>query len=238
MDSIEMARQLIAQARTNGRSALDEPTAKRVLKGYGIRAPQSMVVHTEAELDEAFRQFSGPVVLKLISPEVLHKSDFGAVVLGLRDAESIKASMREISKRCRDQGYAIDGFLLEEMVDKGHEIVVGGYRDETFGPVIMFGLGGIFVEVLQDVTFRICPITEADAREMIQDLRGASLLKGARGGINVPDEVIVETLMTIGGEQGLFYTLADSIEELDINPLLATAQGVIALDARIVLAEC
>jgi acetyl-CoA synthetase (ADP-forming) len=123
------------------------------------------------------------------------------------------------------------------MVSKGHEIVIGGYRDETFGPVMMFGLGGIFVEVLQDVTFRICPITEADAREMIQDLRAAALLKGARGGISVPDEIIVDALLSVGGEQGLFYELTDLIQELDINPLLANEQGVIALDARIVLSE-
>ncbi len=237
MDTATNARQLIERAKQIGRCALDEPTSKRILGGYGIRAPRSAVIQANDNISEVLTRFSGPVVLKLISPEVLHKSDFAAVVLGLRDAEAVKVSIDEISQRCRDHGHTIDGFLIEEMVSKGHEIVIGGYRDETFGPVMMFGLGGIFVEVLQDVTFRICPITEADAREMIQDLRGAALLKGARGGILVPDEVIVDALLAVGGEQGLFFELTDLIQELDINPLLANEQGVIALDARIVLSE-
>jgi len=237
MGSIESARQLIERLRDSGLRAVDEPTSKRILSEYGIRAPRSVVLKAGDDINEAFSSFTGPIVLKLISPEVLHKSDFSAVVLGLRDAEAVKASIDDISQRCRDHGYAIDGFLLEEMASKGHEIVIGGYRDDTFGPVMMFGLGGIFVEVLQDVTFRICPITEADAREMIQDLRGAALLKGARGGISVPDEVIVDALLAVGGEQGLFFEMTDLIKELDINPLLANEQGVIALDARIVLSE-
>jgi acetate---CoA ligase (ADP-forming) subunit beta len=235
METSAKARQLIERARESGRNALDEPTSKGILGEYGIRAPRSGVIKTDGDIGEALSCFSGPVVLKLISPEVLHKSDFAAVVLGLRDAEAVKASIDDISQRCRDHGYTVDGFLLEEMVNQGHEIVIGGYRDDTFGPVMMFGLGGIFVEVLQDVTFRICPITEADAREMIQDLRGAALLKGARGGISVPDEVIVNALLAVGGEQGFFFELTDLIKELDINPLLANEQEVIALDARIVL---
>jgi acetyl-CoA synthetase (ADP-forming) len=198
METSAKARQLIERARESGRNALDEPTSKRILGEYGIRAPRSVVIKTD-------------------------------------DAEAVKASIDDISQRCRDHGYTVDGFLLEEMVNQGHEIVIGGYRDDTFGPVMMFGLGGIFVEVLQDVTFRICPITEADAREMIQDLRGAALLKGVRGGISVPDEVIVNALLAVGGEQGFFFELTDLIKELDINPLLANEQEVIALDARIVL---
>jgi acyl-CoA synthetase (NDP forming) len=101
----------------------------------------------------------------------------------------------------------------------------------------MFGLGGIFIEVLQDVAFRICPITEVDAREMLEELRGSALLRGARGGVSIPDRVLVDTLLAVGGERGMLMDLADTLKELDINPLLADGQGVTALDARIIFAE-
>ena len=237
METVKTARQLMEQAKVLGRRTLDEPTSKQVLKEYGIHSPQSLVIHVNEDITTALQKLSLPVVLKLVSPDVLHKSDFGGVALGLSTVDAIQSAMDDMTKRCRENGYKIEGFLLEEMAAKGHEIVIGGYCDETFGPVIMFGLGGIFVEVLQDVTFRICPITKVDAREMIHELRGHALLKGARGGVSVSDQVLIDTLLAVGGEHGLFFELKDLIKELDINPLLASDQGVIALDARIVLAE-
>lgn len=237
METIKTARQLIAQAKAHARLALDEPTSKQVLQEYGIHSPQSLVIQVNEDIKTALQKLSLPVVLKLVSPDVLHKSDFGGVVLGLSTLDAIQSAIDDMTKRCRESGYTIDGFLLEEMAGKGHEIVIGGYCDDTFGPVIMFGLGGIFVEVLQDVTFRICPITQVDAREMIHELRGHALLKGARGGVSVSDQVLIDMLLAVGGEHGLFFELKDLIKELDINPLLASDQGVIALDARIVLAE-
>lgn len=237
MEAVEAARRLIEQAKREKRRALDEPSSKRILESYGIRTPRSTVVRSEIEVGPALQRLRSPVVLKLVSPDVLHKSDFGAVVLGLRDEQSIRAAMTDIAQRCKQQGYTVDGFLLEETAARGHELVIGGYRDTTFGPVLMFGLGGIFVEVLQDVTFRICPITETDAKEMIQELRGAPLLDGARGGVRVPEEILVEALLAVGGPDGMLTELADVIEELDINPILAGADGVTALDARIVFSE-
>jgi acyl-CoA synthetase (NDP forming) len=237
METVKTARQLMEQAKVLGRRTLDEPTSKQVLKEYGIHSPQSLVIHVNEDITTALQKLSLPVVLKLVSPDVLHKSDFGGVALGLSTVDAIQSAMDDMTKRCRENGYKIEGFLLEEMAAKGHEIVIGGYCDETFGPVIMFGLGGIFVEVLQDVTFRICPITKVDAREMIHELRGHALLKGARGGVSVSDYVLIDTLLAVGGENGLFFELKDIIKELDINPLLAREKGVIALDARIVLAE-
>ena len=237
METKETARQLIELAQQSGQHALDEPTSKLVLKEYGISVPESIIIHENDDINEALQRLTLPIVLKLISPDVLHKSDFRAVVLGLRDANAVQAAIEDISQRCRDNGYQVSGFLLEDMVAGGHEIVIGGYQDDTFGPVIMFGLGGIFVEVLQDVTFRICPISEVDAREMIQELKGSALLKGARGGVSVSDEIIVKALMAVGAEQGLFFELRDSIKELDINPLLVNEDRIVALDARVILME-
>lgn len=237
MEAAKTARQLIEGAKDDKRRALDEPTSKRILEQYGIRTPRSVVLRTASEIPEALQSLSVPVVLKLISPDVLHKSDFGAVVLGLNDAAAIRTAISDISQRCQDHGYEVEGFLLEETARRGHELVIGGYQDDTFGPVIMFGLGGIFIEVLQDVAFRICPITEIDAKEMIEELRGAALLKGARGGVSVPDSVLIDTLLAIGGAKGLLVELADLIKELDINPILASECDVTALDARIVFSE-
>lgn len=237
MEAGKKARLLIEQAMNEERRALDEPTSKRILEGYGIQTPRSVVIRSGDDISAALEGLSLPVVLKLVSPDVLHKSDFGAVVLGLRDATAIQAAMHDITQRCHDKAYRVDGFLLEEMAAQGHEIVIGGYRDDDFGPIVMFGLGGIFVEILQDVAFRICPITQVDAKEMLAELRGAALLKGARGGLAVPDSVIVDALLAVGGEQGMLVQLHDLVKELDINPLLASDQGVTALDARIVFAE-
>lgn len=237
MEAKNNARLLIEQAKKEKRRALDEPTSKRILQSYGIQVPRSVVVRSADEIAAALKGLSLPVVLKLVSPDVLHKSDFGAVVLGLSDRDAIAETMQTLTLRCQEHGYQVDGFLLEEMAAKGHELVVGGYRDEDFGPVIMFGLGGIFVEILQDVAFRICPITEIDAKEMLAELRGRALLDGARGGVAVPNSVIIDTLLAVGGESGLLTELGDAINELDINPLLAGEHGVTALDARIVFAE-
>jgi acetyl-CoA synthetase (ADP-forming) len=237
METVKSARQLIEDAKTGRRRALDEATSKQILEGYGIRTPRSMVIRSDSEIDNALLHLSVPVVLKLISPDVLHKSDFGAVVLGLSDEKAIRIAIEDISRRCLNHGYQIDGFLLEETAGPGYELVIGGYKDDTFGPVIMFGLGGIFIEVLQDVAFRICPITEVDAREMLEELRGSALLRGARGGVSIPDRVLVDTLLAVGGERGMLMDLADTLKELDINPLLADGQGVTALDARIIFAE-
>jgi acyl-CoA synthetase (NDP forming) len=131
----------------------------------------------------------------------------------------------------------IDGFLLEEMAPAGQEIVIGGLRDPQFGPLVMVGLGGIFVEILKDVSFRICPITRADAAEMLDELKGVALLDGARGRKPASRAAIVDALMKIGGEGGLLMTHAQDIAEADINPLIVSETGAVAVDARFVLTQ-
>ena len=121
------------------------------------------------------------------------------------------------------------------MAPAGHEVVVGGSTDPTFGPVVMFGLGGIFVEILADVAFRICPIAPVDAREMIDELKAVKLLRGARGGLRASEEAIVDTLLKVGGEDGMMLALEGRVTEIDINPLIVSGSGAVAVDARFVL---
>jgi len=235
MPSSSAAASLIEQARRNGRGSLDEPAAKRVLSSYGLRVPRSAVVQSHDDVPRALDTLRGPLALKLISPDVLHKSDFGGVRLGLRQPGDIRACMDDMSARCGQAGYRLDGFLLEEQAAPGHEVVIGGLRDPSFGQVVMVGLGGVFVEVMRDVAFRVCPITPLDARDMLDELQGAALLRGARGQARVPDEIVIDALLAVGGENGLLTRNADSIAELDINPLIVSPDGAVAVDARLVL---
>jgi acyl-CoA synthetase (NDP forming) len=130
----------------------------------------------------------------------------------------------------------VEGWLIEEMAPSGQEMVVGGLRDPDFGPLVMVGLGGIFVEVLADVSFRICPITRLDAEEMIDELKGAAILKGARGMKAVSRDAIVDVLLKVGGENGLLMQHAADISEADINPLIVSESAAVAVDARFILA--
>jgi acetate---CoA ligase (ADP-forming) subunit beta len=131
----------------------------------------------------------------------------------------------------------LEGFLLEEMVPAGHELVVGGVLDPQFGPMVMVGLGGIFVEVLGDVAFRICPITPRDAMEMLHELAAHKVLTGVRGGPVASEEAVVRTLLHVGGHDGILVDLQDEVAELDINPLIVTDTEAYAVDVRIVLTE-
>ncbi|HXF65719.1 MAG TPA: acetate--CoA ligase family protein [Burkholderiales bacterium] len=229
--------ELIAQARAAGRAALDEPSGKRLLAAYGIRVPRSRVVQDAREAAAACAELSPPFALKVISPDLLHKSDAGGVGLALRDAAEVEQALRAMMAVPAIAGSRVDGFLLEEMAPPGQEIVVGGLRDPCFGPLVMVGLGGIFVEVLADVAFRICPIGRVDAEEMLGELKGAALLDGARGRPRASREAIVDVLLKMGGARGLLMEHAADIEEADVNPLIVTATEAIAVDARFVLAQ-
>ena len=228
-------RAMITEARRQNRTALDEPAGKRILAAYGIRIPRSAQVAGPEQLDHALRGLAPPFALKVISPDIIHKSDFGGVALHLTDQNAVRAAMVDMVQRVRGDGHRLEGFLVEQMVPPGHAVVIGGVRDPSFGQIIMFGLGGIFVEILRDVAFRICPITAIDAQEMIAELRGAPILAGARGRLAIPEVVLVDALMAIGGENGLLLELADDFAEVDINPLIVSPAGAVAVDARFIL---
>ena len=233
------ARKLIAEARKQGRAALDEAAGKQLLAAYGITVPNSVIVPGVADVEAALKGLKAPVVIKVMSPDILHKSEARAVRLNLRSAEEVAAACQEIlaSARAHREDARIEGFLLEEMAAGGQEVVIGGVRDPHFGPLVMVGLGGIFVEVLADVTFRICPIERRDAEDMLDELKGAAVLKGVRGRNPVSREAIIDALLRIGGEGGLLMDLAADIQEADINPLIVSESGAVAVDARFLLTK-
>ncbi|MEX2644114.1 MAG: acetate--CoA ligase family protein [Acetobacterales bacterium] len=227
---------VIAAAREAGRGSLDERAGKALLASRGIAVPRSVVVKdASGARGGALEGLSFPVVVKVMSAEILHKSDAGGVKVGLADAAAVADAVAAMAEQPKIRAAKVDGYLVEEMAPKGQEVVIGGLRDPRFGAMVMVGLGGIFVELLADVAFRICPIGEADAREMLDELKAAPLLRGARGGAAVSEDAIVDALLKVGGEGGLLVELVDEIRELDINPLIVSADGAVAADARVIL---
>ena len=226
---------IFGDARAAGRAALDEPAAKRTLAAYGLAVPRGVTVRPGES--PALDGLPGPFAAKLISPDASHKSDVGGVRLGLPDAAAAVAAVREMEALARERKLALDGVLIEQMAPPGVELVIGGVIDARFGPVVMLGLGGVFVEIFGDIAFRVCPIDRLDALGMIDELRGAALLRGARGRPPVDESRIVQALLAVGGERGLLVENEGEITELDINPLIVSASGAVACDARIVLSE-
>lgn len=229
--------ELIAEARKQGRAALDEPAGKRLLAAFGIAVPRSVMVRDAREAAVACATLDSPLVLKIVSQDILHKSEARAVRLNLTSAAELAAACEEIlaNARAYRNDARIEGFLVEEMAPPGQEMVIGGLRDPQFGPLVMVGLGGIFVEILKDVSFRICPITRTDAVEMLEELKGVALLDGARGRRPVSREAVIDALLKVGGEGGLLMAHAEDIAEADINPLIVSERGAVAVDARFVL---
>ena len=228
---------LIAAARKMKRAVLDERAGKELLAAYGVEVPRSVVVLGAAEVIAALGELNLPVVVKVMSPDIFHKSDAGGVKVGLKTAVEVEQAIRGMMRQPVLAAARVDGFLIEEMAPAGHEIVVGGVRDPQFGPLVMVGLGGIFVEVLADVSFRICPITQRDAEDMLDELKGAPLLRGARGRKPVSRTAIIDVLLKVAGDDGLLMTHAQDIAEADINPIIVSDHGAVAVDARFVLTK-
>ena len=227
--------ELIAAARAQSRAALDELAGKQLLAGFGVKVPRSVTV-PNAGAAAAAAGLTPPLAVKVMSPDILHKSDAGGVKIGLQNAHEVGQAIDEMATLPAIKAARIDGYLIEEMAPAGQEIVVGSVRDPDFGPMVMVGLGGIFVEVLADVAFRICPITRLDAEEMLAELKGAAILEGARGRKPVSRDAIVDVLLKIGGDEGLLMRHADDFTEADINPLIVSESGAVAVDARFILA--
>jgi acyl-CoA synthetase (NDP forming) len=226
---------IIDAARKQHRVALDESSGKALLASYGVAVPKTIVVRGAAEVDGALQGLTFPVVVKVVSSQILHKSDAGGVRVDLRTSDQVREAIRMMSVLPKIASARVEGWLIEEMAPAGQEMVIGGLRDPDFGPLVMVGLGGIFVEVLADVSFRICPITRLDAEEMIDDLKGAAILRGARGRKPVSRDAIIDVLLKIGGDDGLMMKHAEQIKEADINPLIVSDTGAIAVDARFIL---
>ena len=228
---ITTARRLIDAAA--GRVALSEDDAKRVLACFGLRVPRRVFVAIGKPIGDALNGLTSPFVLKVVAPGILHKSDLGGVKLGLRDAVEVEAAIDAMEMRLC--GHMIEGWLVEEMARAGIEIVIGGAVDRRFGPYVMVGLGGVMVELFEDVSFGICPIRPLEARRMLDSLRGVRLLRGWRGAPPVDENAVVDAMLRVGGDDGLMMVFANKVKEVDVNPLIASDTGVVAVDGRIVL---
>ncbi|MCL6611971.1 MAG: acetate--CoA ligase family protein [Peptococcaceae bacterium] len=229
-----MKASVLERFKSQGRSILAEVEAKEVLREAGIPVNETLIARTREEAVSLGMKLGFPVVLKIVSPDVLHKTEAGGVRLNLSGPEQVGEAYEKIMAGILERypRARVEGVSVQRMVSGGTEMIVGMTKDPQFGPMLMFGLGGILVEVLRDVCFRIVPLTEIDARDMITGIRGYPLIRGFRGSAPVNEDAVVDVLMKLSD----FIDGHPEIEEMDINPLMAAGNGVIAADARIVLA--
>jgi acyl-CoA synthetase (NDP forming) len=212
---------------------LNEVEAKNVLKKAGIPVIEARLAKTKKEAIAISKEVGFPVVLKIISPDIIHKSDAGGVKLGLESVSKVGSAFSEMMASIKKNipGAGIEGVSIQKMATSGVELIIGMNKDPQFGPVIMFGLGGILVEVLKDVSFRLVPVSKLDAAEMVSEIKGHALLEGYRGQKPV-DIASLENLIVKVSE---FIEKNPDIKELDLNPLFADGKDIVAADARIVL---
>lgn len=231
--TLNQTTKIISQAKSEGRAALLEPEAKAICIEYGIPVTKSKIASSEGEAAAFAGEIGFPIVLKIVSPEIIHKSDAGGVLVNLKNAIEVTSGYRKILENAKNYkpNAKIVGVLVQEMAPQSTETIVGAIKDPQFGQTIMFGLGGIFVEVLKDVNFRIAPITADDAKEMITQLKAYPLLKGFR---NTPPADI-NALISILCNTSRLVMEHPEIKELDLNPVMAYPSGAKTVDARIIL---
>ncbi len=226
--------QIIADALQQGRILLTETEAKQVLQDLGIATALGQLAASEDEAVQAAEQIGFPVVLKVSSSDIVHKSDVGGVQLHLQNADDVRRAYRAIMQNVteREPNARLDGVAVQPMAPEGVEVIMGMSTDVSFGPVLMFGLGGVLVEVLKDVTFRIVPVSERDAEDMIRDIKGFPLLDGYRGAAPADLGALQHILRTLSD----FVAATPTVKEIDLNPVYAYPDGALAVDAQIILA--
>jgi len=214
---------------------LSEIDSKKIIKDAGISVTETRLATTLKEASQISAEIGFPVVLKIASAEITHKTDAGGVKTGLKDVKEVKKAWADImaSVKAKYPEAKIDGISVQPMARPGIEVIAGTFRDPQFGPVIMFGLGGVFVEVLKDVSFRLIPIERRDAEEMLDEIKGKAMLGGYRGQEPASREALVDVLLKVSALVGKM----PSIKELDLNPVFAYKDSAMAVDARIVLEE-
>jgi len=224
--------QIIEKAKKEKRSLL-ETEAKELLREYGIPVPDFKLIKSEDEIVGLAKEINFPIVMKIVSPDIIHKTEAGGVKVGIKDEKEAKAAYQDIIYKVKKykKEAKISGIIAYSMIPQGTEIIIGIMKDPHFGPVIMFGLGGIFVEILKDISFRILPLEERDAEEMISEIKGYQILKGIRGETPKDVKSIRDVLMKIS------QLVMDNpeIKEIDLNPVFLFNQGLQVVDARMIL---
>jgi acyl-CoA synthetase (NDP forming) len=228
-----MADMIIEKARKEGRTMLTEIEAKQLLKSAGISVVDTRLATSKEQAVAIAKELGLPVVLKIASADVVHKSDAGGVKLGLKTAAQVGKAYDDIMKSIKAAfpNAKIEGVSVQTMARTGVEVIIGMSKDAQFGPVLMFGLGGVLVEILKDVAFRIVPLVKRDAKEMIREIKGFPLLQGYRGSEPVDVENLENMLLKVSE----FVDKTPAIKEIDLNPIFAYKDGAVAVDARVIL---
>ena len=219
----DKVKDILSDVKKQGRSNLLEDEGYEVLKAYGFPVPKSILVNDENDAINAANNIGYPLVMKISSKDVIHKSDSGGVKVGLKNENEVKDAFNLILSNIkkRHPNADVNGILVQEMITNSREIILGAKQDKLFGPLLLFGLGGIYVEVLKDVVFRLAPISESDARNMVESIKTIGLLKGARGEKTSDIASVVDCLLRLSQLVNDF----PEIEEFDINPLLVLEEG-------------
>ncbi len=227
------AGEIIENVLASGRKILLPDEAMDIIKSSEISTPAYALAKTANEALTAAKSMGFPVVLKIVSPDVLHKSDVGGVVVGVENDKEVEKNYNEVINNLirKVPDADIMGMLVEKQVPTTTEVIVGGIKDEQFGPTVMFGLGGVFVELFKDVVFRIAPVTETEALEMIEEIKGYSVLNGYRGTEKLDIQQMAKTVVAVSE----LISDIDEIKEVELNPLLVYREGVTAVDARIII---
>ena len=212
---------------------ITEESSKEILSEYGIRVPQYALVTSSEEAIQKSNEIGFPLVAKIVSPDILHKTDVGGVKVGLSSANEVKEAVDDMFQRLKEK-FDVKGVLLEKMVPNGVELIIGLQNDSQFGPSLMVGIGGIYTELFKDVSFRVLPITKQDVMKMLDSLKGKDILKGFRGSKPVNLDMLSEAIVSIGT---LGVDLADSYESIDFNPVVVYPDGYFVVDAKIILKE-
>ena len=231
----EIVDRLIRKAKEEGRQALLEPEAKNVCAAYEMPVPKYRIARDPAEAAKLAEDVSFPVVLKIISRDILHKTESGGVLLDLGSKEQVREGYNQILKKVKayNENARIDGVLVQHMAPSGLEVIVGGLRDSQFGPTVLFGLGGIFVEVLKDASFRVAPINELDCQQMIHEIHSYPILRGVRDQPPSDERAIVQILEATSK----VMLENQAIQQMDLNPVMVYGTGASVVDARIILAQ-
>lgn len=217
----------------NEKRGLLEPQALTLLKSYSIPVPDFFIAKNCEEAVDAAEKVGYPVVMKIVSPDIIHKTDAGCVKLNVKDSNEVRTAFDEIvknGKKFKDD-MRFEGVIVHTHIPKGVEIIVGVTDDAQFGQTVMFGLGGIYVEVLKDVTFRVVPLKKKDAEEMVREIKGYPLLEGIRGEKSKDVEAVVDLIMKVSE----ICTDFPEIKEIDLNPVFVYEDGLKIIDARILV---
>jgi len=229
----ETVRAVLDEVRAAGRDSLTAPEGKRVCDAYGIPTPGEGLATSADEAAKLAEEIGGKVVAKIVSPDILHKTEAGGVIVGVEGADAARTAFDKIVSNAKAYKADADitGVQIQEMVGGGQEVIVGATTDGTFGKIVAFGLGGVLVEVLKDVTFRLAPVDAAEARSMVTGIKAAEVLQGARGSVPVDLDALADVISRISQ----LVTDFPEISEFDLNPVFASASGAVAADVRILL---